>query len=341
MARSTPSPVSTPSHPGAPRTSACTTAGARTVGVGDDGAGRQTTLNTLEQVRTLRDAEPGLPPARLREPSAATDRQPRREVRRLPRRHRPGGPLRLLRPGRRRYDHPGRACAGVLRARQRLCAGRSTASPRSNSLKVTAAHEFFHAIQFAYDVDEDLWFMEGSATWVEDEVYDSINDNYQFLAVQPDPVPPATRPTTGSTWPPTAPSCSSGMPAERLRSRDIVRQFWKYADATAEPVLAPGDPRRDGRPADELDEPTSPSSPAGTRSPPAATASARATRPPCLTLNKTLSSGRAVDRLANGQPAAHVAAPRSGSRPSSTLSTRKKRPDRDQRAQHLARDERA
>ena len=41
-----------------------------------------------------------------------------------------------------------------------------------NSLRVTAAHEFFHAIQFAYDVNEDLWFMEGTATWVEDEVYD-------------------------------------------------------------------------------------------------------------------------------------------------------------------------
>ncbi len=54
-----------------------------------------------------------------------------------------------------------------------------------NALRVTAAHEFFHAIQFAYDVNEDLWFMEGTATWVEDEVYDSINDNYQFLSDSP------------------------------------------------------------------------------------------------------------------------------------------------------------
>ncbi len=50
-----------------------------------------------------------------------------------------------------------------------------------NSLRVTAAHEFFHAIQFAADVTEDVWFMEGSATWVEDVVYDNINDNYQYL----------------------------------------------------------------------------------------------------------------------------------------------------------------
>ncbi len=49
------------------------------------------------------------------------------------------------------------------------------------ALQVTAAHEFFHAIQFAYDISEDVWFMENTATWVEDEVYDDINDNYQYL----------------------------------------------------------------------------------------------------------------------------------------------------------------
>ena len=51
----------------------------------------------------------------------------------------------------------------------------------SQNLKVTAAHEFFHAIQFAYDAYEDAWFMEGTAAWIEDEVYDRINDNRQFL----------------------------------------------------------------------------------------------------------------------------------------------------------------
>ena len=37
---------------------------------------------------------------------------------------------------------------------------------------MTAAHEFFHAVQFAYDWKEDLWLMEGTAAWIEDEVYD-------------------------------------------------------------------------------------------------------------------------------------------------------------------------
>jgi hypothetical protein len=50
-----------------------------------------------------------------------------------------------------------------------------------DNLRVTAAHEFFHAVQAAYDWGEDPWFMEGTAVWVEDEVYDSINDNLQYL----------------------------------------------------------------------------------------------------------------------------------------------------------------
>jgi hypothetical protein len=29
---------------------------------------------------------------------------------------------------------------------------------------VTAAHEFFHAIQYGYDVSEDPWLMESTAT---------------------------------------------------------------------------------------------------------------------------------------------------------------------------------
>ncbi|MBD8870158.1 MXAN_6640 family putative metalloprotease [Nocardioides donggukensis] len=49
-------------------------------------------------------------------------------------------------------------------------------------LQATAAHEFFHAIQFAYDRLEDPWFMESTATWIEDEVFDAVNDNVNFLA---------------------------------------------------------------------------------------------------------------------------------------------------------------
>ncbi|MBU0704582.1 MAG: hypothetical protein KKC18_12025, partial [Chloroflexi bacterium] len=52
---------------------------------------------------------------------------------------------------------------------------------RRENIRVTLAHEFNHAIQFGYDALEALWLMEATATWMEDEVYDDINDNYQFL----------------------------------------------------------------------------------------------------------------------------------------------------------------
>lgn len=55
----------------------------------------------------------------------------------------------------------------------------------TENLQVTAAHEYFHAVQFAYDWLEDIWFMEGTATWVEDEVYDTIDDNRQYLHASP------------------------------------------------------------------------------------------------------------------------------------------------------------
>jgi hypothetical protein len=46
---------------------------------------------------------------------------------------------------------------------------------------VTAAHEFFHAIQFHYDFFEDLWLMEGTAMVMEDQYADGVNDNVDYL----------------------------------------------------------------------------------------------------------------------------------------------------------------
>lgn len=50
------------------------------------------------------------------------------------------------------------------------------------SLEVTCAHEFFHAIQFAYRCDLDLgFFMEISSVWMEDQVYNEVNDYINYL----------------------------------------------------------------------------------------------------------------------------------------------------------------
>ena len=47
---------------------------------------------------------------------------------------------------------------------------------RSGAIKVTQAHEFMHAIQFAINVYQSGWLMESHATWAEDIVYDHAND---------------------------------------------------------------------------------------------------------------------------------------------------------------------
>jgi hypothetical protein len=118
-----------------------------------------------------------------------------------------------------------------------------TQKPADN-LRVTAAHEFFHAVQFAYDYAEDHWLMEGTAAWVEDEVYDQINDNRQFIVGGPmtDPRRPLDAAGHGNAQHYTAwtwwrflaerhpEAGASGMPL-------IVRRIWRLSEAR--------DPRRD------------------------------------------------------------------------------------------------
>ena len=50
------------------------------------------------------------------------------------------------------------------------------------NIQVTAVHEFFHAIQFSYNCYERFWFMEATAVWSEDELYNSVNDHYRYIS---------------------------------------------------------------------------------------------------------------------------------------------------------------
>ncbi len=50
-------------------------------------------------------------------------------------------------------------------------------------LQVTIAHELHHAIQFAYTANDDIWFYENTSTWMEDMVYDNVNDYINYLGV--------------------------------------------------------------------------------------------------------------------------------------------------------------
>lgn len=54
------------------------------------------------------------------------------------------------------------------------------------ALDATTAHEFHHSVQFGYGAltssrTPDDSFVEGSASWMEDEVFDASNDNYNYL----------------------------------------------------------------------------------------------------------------------------------------------------------------
>ena len=45
------------------------------------------------------------------------------------------------------------------------------------SIKSTASHEFFHAIQFAYNLFSESWWMETTAMWMEDMVFDKMGQS--------------------------------------------------------------------------------------------------------------------------------------------------------------------
>ncbi len=50
-------------------------------------------------------------------------------------------------------------------------------------MQVTAAHELFHVVQLGYHFrDMDKGFLEMSSTWMEDRVFDDVNDYYQYLS---------------------------------------------------------------------------------------------------------------------------------------------------------------
>jgi hypothetical protein len=48
--------------------------------------------------------------------------------------------------------------------------------------QITVAHEFNHACQAAHDINEDTWYKEATSTWIEDILYDSVNDYRNYLS---------------------------------------------------------------------------------------------------------------------------------------------------------------
>ena len=50
----------------------------------------------------------------------------------------------------------------------------------SDAARVTLAHELFHTVHFAIDATEHITWFEMSAVWMEEEIYDDINDYYIY-----------------------------------------------------------------------------------------------------------------------------------------------------------------
>jgi hypothetical protein len=49
------------------------------------------------------------------------------------------------------------------------------------SVRVTCAHEFFHAIQFGYESYDSQFLYEATAVWMEDHRYPGLDDNLQYI----------------------------------------------------------------------------------------------------------------------------------------------------------------
>ena len=112
--------------------------------------------------------------------------------------------------------------------------GRSTAAPPLNSLQVTAAHEFFHAIQFGYDVTEDLWFMEGRPPGSR-----TRSTTRSTTTTSTSPTSPIRYPRTSLDYERRTPSPTASFifftyAAER-RPSYVVRQFWEPRRSAAAP----------------------------------------------------------------------------------------------------------
>jgi Family of unknown function (DUF6055) len=96
---------------------------------------------------------------------------------------------------------------------------------QTRDLEVTLAHEYNHVLQLAYDAFQDPWFAESTATWMEDQVYNGINDYLRYI---PRWVRHYDRPLTGNTPKDYGSVVWNQWLAHRY-GRAIVRKAWAGA----------------------------------------------------------------------------------------------------------------
>ena len=74
------------------------------------------------------------------------------------------------------------ACVSYIKMRNNYNGSQFSEHTELENVRVTAVHEFFHAIQFSYNCYERFWFMEATAVWSEDELYNNVNDHYRYIS---------------------------------------------------------------------------------------------------------------------------------------------------------------
>jgi hypothetical protein len=107
------------------------------------------------------------------------------------------------------------------------------------NLQVTAAHEYYHATQFAYDIADDRWFLEATATWAEDELYPDVNDNVQYLRDSPITKPGRPMDKFGGLFHYGVWSffryLTERYPAKTGSLPSLLLKMWQYADSSKGP----------------------------------------------------------------------------------------------------------
>ena len=105
------------------------------------------------------------------------------------------------------------------------------------AMQVTAAHEYNHVLQFAYDAAQDTWMSESTAVWMEDRVHDAADDYLGFIPTWAtfDEIPLAksfaNKHYGSAVW---------NMWLDQQHGPDLIRDAWEGSAGVAPQSFAPG-----------------------------------------------------------------------------------------------------
>ena len=125
------------------------------------------------------------------------------------------------------------SCASYIKMRNNYDASGFQGHTELENIQVTAVHEFFHSIQFAYNCYERFWTMEAAAVWSEDELYDDINDLYRYM---PSWFEYPNRPIDTETTHMYGSFILYQYIDEHVGGPDLVRAIWEGSRSMASPV---------------------------------------------------------------------------------------------------------